>query len=108
MLLRLFFFKEDSLGPEKIQLGRYTFSTSIFCKLVFFWGGGSLNTAVCSKYAVIPLTSVNKYSSSCLVNNSIFYIFYITLSNINSNAYTRKLHLFAFSGLQNKSPKVIL
>lgn len=39
MLLRLFFFKEDSLGPEKIQLGRYTFSTSIFCKLVFFWGG---------------------------------------------------------------------
>lgn len=80
MLLILFFFKEDSLGPEKIQLGRYTFSTSIFCKLLFFGGGGSLNTAVRSKYAVIPLTSVNKYSEVHVLLKTLYSIYSISLS----------------------------
>lgn len=76
MLLRLFL-GGQSWPPRKYSQADKNLVRVFFvnqCFSVFF----SLNTAFCSKYTVIPLTSVNKYSEVHVL--SLYSIYSISLS----------------------------
>lgn len=79
MLLILFFLRRTVLAPRKYSQAD-THLVRVFFVNYCFSGGGSLNTAVRSKYAVIPLTSVNKYSEVHVLLKTLYSIYSISLS----------------------------